>query len=131
MKLRPSFPEIPTDNPFANCKLEREPFAKILTSVIDCAEGGFTMALNGSWGTGKTTFVRMWQKYLEKAGYKTAYINAWEMDFATNPLVSILGEVGSPTGKDRRKPYSNSALNFKISLKSIAEESRWYFSLTN
>lgn len=102
MKLRPSFPEIPADNPFANCKLEREPFAKILTSVIDCAEGGFTMALNGSWGTGKTTFVRMWQKYLEKAGYKTAYINAWEMDFTTNPLVSILGEVGSLTGKDRR-----------------------------
>jgi hypothetical protein len=44
----------------------------------------------------------MWQKYLEKAGYKTAYINAWEMDFTTNPLVSILGEVGSLTGKDRR-----------------------------
>ena len=59
MKLRPSFPEIPADNPFANCKLEREPFAQILTSVIDCAEGGFTLALNGSWGTGKTTFVRM------------------------------------------------------------------------
>ena len=34
MKLRPSFPEIPADNPFANCKLEREPFAKILTSAI-------------------------------------------------------------------------------------------------
>ena len=102
MKLRHSFPEIPIDNPFKNCKLEREPFAKILTSVIDSAEGGFTMALNGSWGTGKTTFVRMWQKYLEKAGYKTAYINAWEMDFTTNPLVSILGEVGSLTGKDRR-----------------------------
>jgi len=102
MKLRPSFPEIPIDNPFANCKLEREPFAKILTSVIDCAEGGFCMALKGSWGTGKTTFVRMWQKYLENAGYKTAYINAWEMDFATNPLVSILGEVGSLTGKDRK-----------------------------
>ena len=102
MKLRPSFPEIPTDNPFANCKLEREPFAKILTSVIDSAEGGFCMALNGSWGTGKTTFVRMWQKYLENARYKTAYINAWEMDYATNPLVSILGEVSSLTGKDRK-----------------------------
>jgi len=60
------------------------------------------MALNGSWGTGKTTFVRMWQKYLEKSGYKTAYINAWEMDFTTNPLVSILGEVGSLTGKDNK-----------------------------
>lgn len=44
MKLRPAFPEISIDNPFANCKLEREPFAKILTSVIDCSEEGFTMA---------------------------------------------------------------------------------------
>lgn len=102
MKLRPSFPEIHADNPFANCKLERGPFAKILTSVIDNAEDGFTMALNGSWGTGKTTFVRMWQKYLEKVGYKTAYINAWEMDFTTNPLVAILGELCSLTGTDKK-----------------------------
>ena len=102
MKLRPSFPEIPIDNPFTNCKLEREPFAKIMTSVIDNAEEGFAMALNGSWGTGKTTFVRMWQKYLEKAGYKTAYINAWEMDFTTNPLVAILGELCSLTETDKK-----------------------------
>lgn len=102
MKLRPSFPEIPADYPFANCKLEREPFAKILTSVIDNSEEGFTMALNSSWGTGKTTFVRMWQKYLEKTGYKTAYINAWEMDFTTNPLVTILGELCSLTGTDKK-----------------------------
>ena len=70
MKLRPSFPEIPADNPFANCKLEREPFAKILTSVIDSAEGGFTMALNGSWGTGKTTFVRCGKSILKHQDIK-------------------------------------------------------------
>ena len=57
MKLRPSSPEIPHDNPFANCKLAREPFAKLLTTVIENAEGGFTLAINGAWGTGKSTFV--------------------------------------------------------------------------
>ena len=58
MKLRPSFPEIPADNPFANCKLEREPFAKILTYVIDCAEGGFTMAL---FSNEKTSLYYRWK----------------------------------------------------------------------
>lgn len=95
MKLRPSSPEIPHDNPFANCKLAREPFAKLLTTVIENAEGGFTLAINGAWGTGKSTFVRMWQKHLENAKYKTTYLNAWEMDFNSIPLVSILGEICS------------------------------------
>ena len=103
MKLRPSIPEISHENPFANCKLKREPFAKILTSVINQSEDGFTMALNGPWGTGKTTFVQMWKKYLENSGYTTAYINAWEMDFNTNPLVSILGEVCSMANCTKRE----------------------------
>ena len=39
MKLRSSFPEIPIDNPFANCKLEREPFAKILIGECKWTSG--------------------------------------------------------------------------------------------
>ncbi len=57
------------------------------------------MALNGSWGAGKSTFVKMWQKHLENTGYATAYLNAWEMDFTEDPLLSILGEISLLTDK--------------------------------
>lgn len=110
MKIRPSTPEIPSDNPFANCKLERKYFANILTNVIDNSEGGFTMALNGSWGAGKSTFVKMWQSHLENADYVTVYVNAWEMDFTLDPLTAILGEINALT--DNRR-------TFKKLLKSI------------
>ncbi len=95
MRLRAIPPEIAVQNPFENCKLKRKAYAKLLTSIIDNAEGGFTMALNNSWGTGKTTFVKMWQKYLENSEHQTVYVNAWEMDFISDPLYSILGEISS------------------------------------
>jgi len=58
--------EIPNDNPFKNCKLKREENAKVLKSIVLTYQEGGVLALNGKWGTGKTTFVRMWQKYLKQ-----------------------------------------------------------------
>lgn len=103
MRLRASLPEIPIENPFANCKLNREPYAKILTSAIENTEGGFSMALNGSWGSGKSTFIRMWQQYMRNKGFVTAYINAWENDFIKNPMAVILGEINSFNRQDKKR----------------------------
>lgn len=50
---------ITENNPFDNCQLERKRYADILTSIITHYRDGFVLALNGEWGTGKTTFVRM------------------------------------------------------------------------
>ena len=49
--------------------------------------------LTGKAGTGKTTFVKMWQQYLNNASYKTLYFNAWENDFDSSPLVAIMSEL--------------------------------------
>ncbi len=87
--------EIPVDEeyPFKNCELGREEYGKKLEDIMECASNGCVMALNGAWGTGKTTFVRMWKQYLEKDGFKTLYLNAWETDFASEPLVGLMGQL--------------------------------------
>ncbi len=120
MRLRAIPPEIAVQNPFENCKLKRKAYAKLLTSIIDNAEGGFTMALNNSWGTGKTTFVKMWQKYLENSEHQTVYVNAWEMDFISDPLYSILGEISSLV-KYNKKNKEKIQANFEISSKFIID----------
>lgn len=51
------------------------------------------MGLNSAWGTGKTTFVKMWKAELEASGYNTIYLNAWENDFEESPLVAIVSEL--------------------------------------
>lgn len=92
MKLRQPEIEIIHDNPFVNCKLNRGQYAEVLTKIIENQEEGFVLAINNEWGTGKTTFVRMWQKRLENSGFKTIYFNAWENDFESNPLIALISE---------------------------------------
>lgn len=86
--------EVCKDNPFRNDKLNRAHFANMLTSVIDIySDKGCVLSLNGEWGSGKTTFVRMWKQQLEDKGYTTLYFNTWENDYNEDPFVFILGEL--------------------------------------
>lgn len=91
------------DNPFSQCKLKREPYAKILTEIIRTYSEGFVLAINNEWGTGKTTFVKMWQQQLINEGFPTVYFNAWENDFDSNPLIAIMSELQPLVGKDEKK----------------------------
>lgn len=93
MKCKLEKLEIPAEQPFRNCKLDREKYAKILKTIITTYQNGFVLAINGKWGTGKTTFVEMWKTYLESDNFKTLYFNAWESDFISDPLVGLLGEL--------------------------------------
>ncbi len=94
MRIKPVQIEPTIAAPFANDKLGREQYAKILTSLIENAEDGFTMSIDAEWGNGKTTFVKMWQAYLQKNEYTTIYVNAWENDFYTaDPFAVIINEI--------------------------------------
>ena len=94
MRIKPVQIDTPQGDPFANDKLERKQYAKILTSLIENADDGFTMSIDAEWGNGKTTFVRMWQTYLQQEGYTTIYINAWENDFYTaDPFAVLINEM--------------------------------------
>lgn len=84
--------DIDSDQPFAKCKLGREMYASVLTSIVKDAEGG-VIALNGAWGAGKTTFVKMWQAYLRKEGFKALYFNAWENDYNEDPMVDLMAQL--------------------------------------
>ena len=81
------------EDPFAECKLMRKPYAKILTDIVSTYADGFVLAINNEWGTGKTTFVKMWQQHLKNEGFQTIYFNAWENDLDDNPMVAIMSEL--------------------------------------
>ena len=85
--------DISKESPFANCKLGREPYAKVLTGIILTNADGFVLAIDNKWGAGKTTFVSMWSQMLQNEGIQTLYFNAWENDFENNPFVAITAEL--------------------------------------
>ncbi|MDF2415818.1 hypothetical protein GWQ22_21225 [Aeromonas sp. 1HA1] len=54
---------------------------------------GFVLNLNGSWGTGKTEFLKRFYVELMDRGHPTIYIDAWESDFSQEPLTVVASEL--------------------------------------
>ena len=86
--------DISDDNPFANDKLDRTPCANTFLALIKMyASTGCVVALNGEWGTGKTTFVKMLIQRMKNEGGHPLYFNAWENDCVSDPLIALLAEL--------------------------------------
>lgn len=85
--------EIPDDNPFQNDVLNRKDNIEILTKFITSFEQSIVLCIDGGWGQGKTTFIRMWEKYLHQQSIPTIYFNAWESDYTDDALIALIGEI--------------------------------------
>lgn len=83
------------DEPYKNDLFNRQPLGKHLSSLLASATNPLTISLDGAFGTGKTTFTRMWKRHLELQGCRCIYFNAWENDFANEPLIPLVGELKS------------------------------------
>jgi hypothetical protein len=87
--------EVPAEDPFRFDALKRKPSIEALTNLVNALKGPFVLTIDSPWGTGKTTFIKIWQAFLESQGFACLYFNAWETDFSTDPLVAFLSEFGS------------------------------------
>lgn len=112
--------EIVPENPFANCKLGRQKYSSVLTNIINSYPYGFVLALNNKWGTGKTTFVKMWEQDLKNNGFQTLYFNAWENDFENNPLTALMGELKTLTNKETEPAFKKTLKKASTLTKHIA-----------
>jgi predicted KAP-like P-loop ATPase len=65
------------------------------------------MAVNNKWGTGKTTFIKMWKQLLMNEGFKTIYFNAWENDFQDDVIIALLAEIGNIKGTKSEVEYKS------------------------
>lgn len=90
-------------------KFQRKQFADRLTTVISTFhpfyDEAFVLSLNARFGSGKTTFLKMWQSQLIDNDFSVIYINAWETDFDDEPLVPIISALldGLNSGKGVKK----------------------------
>ncbi len=101
-------------------KFEREDFAddltKIITTFYPFYDESFVLSLNAKYGSGKTTFLKMWREKLKKT-HEVMYINAWKNDFDEEPLVSIIGSIISHINQSE-SPRKAVNTKFKKSLQA-------------
>ena len=83
---------IKPENPFREDALNREPLISNLSEFIKRTKTPLVMSISSPWGSGKTTFIKLWQAFLENQNVRTIYFNAWENDFSEDPLIAIISE---------------------------------------
>ena len=117
-RIQPQEIEIPEDDPFKNDLLGRKETVEVLTHLLESIEGPCVLAVDAAWGTGKTTFLKMWSQHLRNSEFNVVEFNAWETDFSADPFVAISSELTNRLHDD-----TDASLSHKInSAKKAATE---------
>ena len=118
IRIQPQEIEVPEDDPFKNDLLDRKEPVEILTHLVGSIEGPCVLAVDAAWGTGKTTFLRIWAQHLRNGGFPVIEFNAWETDFTGDPFVALSSEL-----TDGLSEYTDDPLPEKVAAaKNAAKE---------
>ena len=83
--------EIPPDDVFRNDRLGLEPAIKEHSKAL-LSSSPQAIAIDAGWGSGKTTFMRLWAAHLRKEGVKVVEFNAWKFSLS-DPLDALTREI--------------------------------------
>ena len=118
IRIQPREIEVPEQDPFKYDLLDRKEPVEILTHLVGSIEGPCVLAVDAAWGTGKTTFLRIWAQYLRNQDFPVIEFNAWETDFTGDPFVALSSEL-----TDGLSEYTDDPLPEKVAAaKNAAKE---------
>ena len=122
MHLFPPELEIAADDGFAPGKdiFDRAPFGENLTRMVQSIEDPLVLLLDGAWGTGKTTFIKMWLSELSKLGIPNIYFDAFANDYHEDAFLTIAGEIIS-RAEAQRPRRTKSIKAFKTTAIQVAK----------
>lgn len=90
----------------------RKPLGEGLTNLITSVSQPMVIALDAQWGSGKTTFLKMWAGELRKQKIPVIYFDAFENDYITDAFAAIAGQIIT-LARDKKKERNSSFVKFK------------------
>lgn len=96
-------PRIDPRAPWANDDLHREREGVLLTRLIESLSGSYVVAVKGSWGTGKSVFLRRLSANLENAGIPVIPVDAWRSDYLEDPLIAFVAATEQRIADERTR----------------------------
>jgi KAP family P-loop domain len=64
-----------------------------LTNLVSNVTDPLVVALDGQWGSGKTTFLKMWAGELRKAGFPVVYFDAFANGYMDDAFTALAGQL--------------------------------------
>ena len=109
MKLFPTDDDLKLyETGFEGDFLGRRRLSEQLSELVEKIENPIVLALDDEWGNGKTYFLKRWvgAHTKENAGTATTvYFDAFEHDYLSEPLVSIISAVSDRLPEEQRKVF--------------------------
>ena len=85
--------ELTEGDGFKHDLFDRKPFAQALTNLIRRTNDPLVIGIDGSWGEGKTTFVKSWQDLLNDNHVPNIYIDAFASDYVDDAFMVVAGAI--------------------------------------
>ena len=108
MSFRPPELVIDPDDPFKKDTLSRKSQAEALCGVIETDERPLVVAVDGKFGSGKSTFLAMCAAHLRQEARlqqqqeAVAEFNAWQHSHTKNPLIDLISALGQEVPQSSR-----------------------------
>ena len=96
-------PNIDPRAPWVNDDLQRQREGVLLMRLIESLTGSYVVAVKGSWGTGKSVFLRRLSATLENAGVPVIPIDAWRTDYFADPLIAFVAATEQRIADERTR----------------------------
>jgi len=95
MRIYPAALEIGEEEGFSHEKdiFGRAKLGAGMTHLIGMVKDPMVIALDGQWGAGKSTFLKMWAGELRNAGHPVIYFDAFENDYIEDAFAAITREL--------------------------------------
>mgnify|MGYP001033346793 CR=1 FL=1 len=110
---------IEEDEPFKNDILGRKAYGQALLNLVAQSNDELVISLDGQWGEGKTTFVKMWQGLLNQSDIPNIYIDAFANDYIDDAFITIASAITSYADSKISKPDEKAIEDFKDKTKKI------------
>lgn len=104
---------------FKNDVLDRKAYGEALLNLVQRSSDELVISLDGRWGEGKTTFVKMWQGLLSESNIPNIYIDAFANDFLDDAFISIASAITSFVEENIEKENSEKITELKTKATKI------------
>lgn len=104
---------------FRNDALDRKAYGEALLNLVARSSDELVISLDGRWGEGKSTFVKMWQGLLSEAKIPNIYIDAFANDYLDDAFISVASAITLFVEKNIEKGSGEKVAELKNKTKRI------------
>ncbi len=104
---------------FINDALDRKSYGEALLNLVVRSNDALVISLDGKWGEGKTTFVKMWQGLLSEENVPNIYIDAFANDYVDDAFISVASAITNYAEENIIKEHHEKIADLKEKSKKV------------